>query len=292
MGWIRRFAVSAVVLCILGVGVSGDGQVFVTAPEQAIVGETLFLEVVAPVEGNARVECALSLDDSQVQLQSLPEAQGWNVDFRGMTLVLTCQEGSAAELRLQLKLKILPVPAQTKTSVSFRFTGEDGTVIGEVTHTITVTEPPCYEHFLTALSVEGGQLAPQFHPDVLQYSVTVPVDCQQPQIHAVGAKKSEVAVSRTEFGQEGTCTVRVTVKAENGNERSYTILVTRDVSTVPETTVPLQSVSQETQKWLDGLSGNKDEGVPGWLLAACGLAGIAVGGAGGILLSQKKNKDR
>ena len=292
MGWIRRFAVSAVVLCMLGIGVSGYGQASVTAPEQASVGETVFLEVIAPVEGNAKVECALSLDDSQVQIQSLPEAQGWNVDFRGMTLILTRQEGSAAELRLQMKLKILPVPVQTKASVSFHFTGEDGTDIGEVTHTITVTEPPSYENFLTALSVEGGQLSPQFHPDVLQYSVTVPGDCQQPEIHAVGAEKSEVAVSRTEFSQEGTCTVTVTVKAENGNERSYTILVTRDMSTVPETTVPLQPVPQETQQWLNDLAGNKDEGVPGWLLAACALAGIAVGGAGGILLSQKKNKDR
>ena len=297
MGWIRRISMAALMVFMFCSTVAAQLQIGITGPDRAIVGEVLPLEVTIPAEGYSKVECTLSLDDSQVQIQSLPEAQGWDIDFKGMTWVMTRREGGPREIRLSMKLKVLPVQAQTNIGVSFRFAGEGDVALGEVTHEITVAQPLSHENFLTELSVEGGTLSPQFHPDVLQYSATVPAHCQQPQLHAVGADKSKVEVSRTEFSKEGTCVVTVTVTAENGSEHTYTIQVTREKpeETIPETTASTQPATQateQTQPIANAPADSRKDGVPGWLVAAAVLAGAAVGGAGGILLSQKKGKDR
>ena len=287
---VRRLAMAAVMILTLCISVAAQSQSSVTAPKEAIVGEVFHLEVSVPSNGHAKVECAISLDTGKVQMQSLPKAEGCNIEFRGMTLVMTRRASSTEGIRLQMKLKVLPVAAQTKTAVAFSFTGEGNAALGSVVHEITVVEPPSYENFLTMLSVEGGELSPRFHPDVLQYSATVPADCQKPQFHAVGAPKSRVEVSQTEFSQEGICTATVLVTAENGSRRTYTIQVTREKpeETLPETTAQ----SGETQPVGDYFPSNKNEGVPGWLVAAGVLAGAAIGGAGGILISQKNRKDR
>ena len=297
MGWTRKISMAALMGFVLCVTVAAQSQISVAGPDRAIVGEVLPLEVTIPAEGYFKVECTLSLDDSQVQIQSLPEAQGWDIDFKGMTLVMTRREGGSEEIRLKMKLRVLPVPAQTNIGVSFCFAGEGDVVLGEVTHEITVAEPLSHENFLTELSVEDGTLSPQFHPDILQYSAIVPAHCQQPQLYAVGADKSRVEVSRTEFSKEGTCVVTVTVTAENGSGRSYTIQVTRakPEETIPETTTftqPATQTTEQTQPIANAPADSKRDGVPGWLVVAAVLAGAAVGGAGGILLSQKKGKDR
>lgn len=287
---VRRMAMAAVLFLGLCISASAQSQISVTASKEAIVGEVISIEVFVPSEGHDKVECALSMDDSKVQMQSLPEAEGWDIDFRGMTLVMTRRADSVADIRLRMKLKVLPVTAQTKIAVAFSLTGEGSAALGSVVHEITVVEPPSHENFLTMLSVEGGNLSPQFHPDVLHYSATVPADCQKPQFQAVGAPKSRVEVSQREFSQEGICTVTVVVTAENGSSRTYTVQVIREkpVESAPETSAQ----SGETQPTWDRTPSNRNEGVPGWLVVAAVLAGAAIGGAGGIILSQKSRKDR
>ena len=292
----RKVLMAALAVVTLCVTVSAQAPTTATGQTQAIVGETIFIEVPIPAEEYTEMECVLSLDDSQVQIQSLPKAKGWDIDFKETTLVMVRQKGETADHCLQLKLRILPVPVQTKITLSFGFTA-NGRNLGTVDYEITVVEPPSGENFLTELWIEGGVFTPQFHPDILQYTVTVPADCRQTKIQAVGAQKSRVEISQTEFSQEGICVATVVVTAENGSQRSYTIQVTREkpMETEPETSFSTEPSAQETQAsskpFPDGM-GDKKGSVPGWLVVAGVLAGAALGGAGGILLSQKRNKDR
>ena len=300
MGWISKIAMSALVICVLCIAVTAQPQISVTGQGSAFAGQIVPLEVTIPADGFSTVECTLSLEDDQIQIQSLPEAQGWDVEFKSMTLILTRQEGESGQIRLHMKFKILSVPAQTKIRVSFSVTGEQTVALGEMTYEITVVEPPSHENFLTELSVAGGTLSPQFHRDVLQYSATVSADCRKPQIYAVGAQKSRVEVSQTEFSKAQTCVVTVVVTAENGSQRNYTIHVTREelpettMETISETARPSQPGAQNTeqsnQTSNDVPTAPKKDGAPGWLVAAAVMAGVALGGAGGIMLSKTKKK--
>ena len=298
---LARKAAAAWVLCLLlCVSVSARAQTEITGPDSALFADFVQLEISIPCQEYSKVSFRLSFDTTQVQLLGLSASQGWELTILGQAVTLDRGDGAATDIHLQLRLRILPVPAQTKIRVAVSdvtgYREGEQALLGDASHEMTVTEPLSSDNFLTELSVEGGTLTPAFHRDVTQYTATVPAHCSQPKVHTVGADKSRVEVTQTEFDKEGACLVTITVTAENGSQRVYAVTVTKEEPAPVESTAPATEAStaatEETVQTGPQAQQPAQEGLPGWLLVVALLAGAALGGAGAILLNETRKKDR
>lgn len=79
---------------------------------------------------------------------------------------------------------------------------------------------------LASLGVEGFTLTPEFNANTLEYSVTVPEDTKNVNITGtVQDKKASITGVGVQQVNQGNNKFLVTVKAENGSEKTYTINV-------------------------------------------------------------------
>lgn len=79
---------------------------------------------------------------------------------------------------------------------------------------------------LASLGVEGFTLTPEFNANTLEYSVTVPEDTKNVNITGtVQDKKASITGIGVQQVNQGNNKFLVTVKAENGSEKTYTINV-------------------------------------------------------------------
>lgn len=79
---------------------------------------------------------------------------------------------------------------------------------------------------LASLGVEGFTLTPEFNANTLEYSVTVPEDTKEVNLTGtVQDKKASITGVGVQQVNQGNNKFLVTVKAENGSEKTYTINV-------------------------------------------------------------------
>jgi uncharacterized protein YrzB (UPF0473 family) len=113
-------------------------------------------------------------------------------------------------------------------------TAEDGT---EKSYTVIVTRqaqaPLSSDAGLKTLSVSPGTLTPAFNADVTEYTVEVPNTVASimltAEVHQAAATISgDVGEQALEIGENP---FEITVTAEDGTEKSYTVIVTREVGT-------------------------------------------------------------
>ena len=103
---------------------------------------------------------------------------------------------------------------------------QDGT---EGTYTITVTREADSNNDLKSLEVEGYTLDPEFNKDTTNYAIEVPKDVDSIVVNAEPESDyATVTVEGADNLQPGENTVTVTVKAEDGTEKVYTITVTKE----------------------------------------------------------------
>ena len=113
-----------------------------------------------------------------------------------------------------------------ENTITIEVTAPDGT---KGYYTITVTREADDNNDLKSLEVEGYTLDPEFDPDETEYSITVPSDVDSVVVNAEpDDETAEVTVDGNEDLQPGENTVTVTVKADDGSEKTYTITVTKE----------------------------------------------------------------
>lgn len=103
------------------------------------------------------------------------------------------------------------------------------------TSLLTTTKPEeekSADKSLKSLKVKPEGLDPEFNPDTTIYSLTVGADVDKLEIDAVAAdEKAKVDISGNEEFKDGENTVKITVTAEDGTARTYTINVTKAAKT-------------------------------------------------------------
>lgn len=113
-------------------------------------------------------------------------------------------------------------------SVSITVTAPSGAT---KTYTINITreDPRSGNANLSSLKVDGGEISPAFNKNTTYYEVSVPFSIENLNVKASAEDgKARVSVSGAEgLIAEGTKDVVVTVTAENGARKTYTIKVTR-----------------------------------------------------------------
>ncbi len=112
------------------------------------------------------------------------------------------------------------------------------------------------DNTLASLTILEGVLSPIFAPTVTDYTTTVAQDVEELTVSAIANdEKATVEVETGEFDENGTAVVTVTVTAENGEERVYTITVTREAApeepTEPEEEVDKSELEELVEKAKD-----------------------------------------
>lgn len=109
------------------------------------------------------------------------------------------------------------------------------TVVGSSGY-VTVSSPANYssDNTLKSLSISPGVLSPAFSPNVTEYTTSVGADCEKLIVSAESNdSKATVSVSGTRM-DPGSNVTTITVTAENGTKRVYTIRTTKDDQSAEE----------------------------------------------------------
>ena len=155
----------------------------------------------------------------------------------GGTVILTMANGSGTE-SLSCKLKFKAAKAgSTTVSVSttdvYNIDMEELTA-GSASTTVTVkstADKASTNADLSAMAVSSGTLSPAFSPSVTSYKVKVPNSVTVCTISADKAdSKSSISVTGSPNLKVGENVRKVTVTAESGKTKAYTITITREAA--------------------------------------------------------------
>ena len=100
---------------------------------------------------------------------------------------------------------------------------------GTVRYSATVGVPLSGNNALASLTVSNATISPVFHANTTSYTAEVPFSVSKLEVKASSADgKSKVSVNSPSMKPDGTTNVTVTVTAENGAKKTYTIRVHRE----------------------------------------------------------------
>lgn len=111
--------------------------------------------------------------------------------------------------------------------------------VGSASKTVKINAKPTYssDNKLSALSVAEGEISPAFNASTTAYTMSVPFETTSVSVSATANHgKASVSVDAPAL-VVGENTVTVTVKAENGSTKKYTVTVTRLQSELAGVTV-------------------------------------------------------
>ena len=290
-----RMRITALILLVMLFAIPAAGQGMDAAqwsgPNQVLTGERITLRLTFS-EGET-VSGSLDFDDKQLNMIQVETAPGWDIRFSKRDFTMKREETSADGIWMEISFRVNNLPqGETIGVAANNLTLDGGNSLGDARWEMTVWSGLSGENHLTELQVENGKLSPEFQSDVLHYRVTVPADTKKPVVHAVPAPKAQVEIYAPYFTREGESAVTVTVTAEDGTQRVYTLLVLLEAEDAPDK--PLLTEPSGTQ----GISADKmpseipEKGTPGWVIAAGILGGAALLGAGAILIERIVKKNR
>ncbi len=220
------------VLCLLLVPSlvkAGSGTITVSGSSQAVVGNTVTITVkLSSGTGIGSWQMQLNYDKSYLQLTSSSAEAGGTVMANSSTSGIKSKSYT-------FKFKTLKT-GSTKVSVSsyeaYAFSDMSEISLTGGSKTIKIITQQELEasyskdNNLKNLTVEGYELTPAFSKDTLNYVVNVPEGTTSVNIKAEKSdSKSTVSGDGTIEVSEGTNNVAITVRAENGSEKTYNVAV-------------------------------------------------------------------
>ncbi|MBR3593864.1 MAG: cadherin-like beta sandwich domain-containing protein [Clostridia bacterium] len=209
-----------------------------TGPGTVRAGDTITLNFNLNGSGIFGASGTLSYDSSQVTFVKSTQkiASPWAVEFNGNNFVAYDNnlsnpiKGNKTLFTVTFKVKSVAVGSNIKIS----YTGvkaSDGSAdanVGTVTYSATVAAPMSAENNLASLTVGNATISPAFSAGTTKYTASVPFDVAKLNVSATAADgKAKVSVNSPNLVPGGTTNVTVTVTAENGAKKTYTIAVKR-----------------------------------------------------------------
>ena len=214
--------------------VHAAGSASMTGPSTVRAGDTITVSFSAG-GGILGGSGSVSFDSSQLTLQSYTQKIGgsWVVEFSGNNFVF--YDNSMAS-PIDSKKVIFTATFKVNSGVA------EGTAItvqakgvtlsdgkqdmsaGSPSYKVTVAPPLSGNCNLASLSVSDGKLSPAFSAGQTEYSVSVPYSVSPLKVSAEAEHAgAEVSVGKTNLEAGETTKVKITVTAENGTTKTYTI---------------------------------------------------------------------
>jgi len=235
------------------------GSASVTGPSTVRAGDTITVSFRAG-GGILGGEGVLSYDSSLLKLNSCTAAIGgsWAVDFSGNSFVFYDNDmanplnsmTTIFTASFTVNANVTPgTPISVTASGVILSDGDQDFGAGSPSWSATIAPPLSGNCDLASLSVSSG-ISPAFNPSVTNYSASVPFTTASVTVNAKAAdSKAKVSVSNPGLTAGGTTEIRVTVTAENGAVKTYTVRISRaqDPNYVPSNNADLESLTVEGQ---------------------------------------------
>lgn len=249
-----------VLVLLLGAipGAFAAGSASLGGPDTVRAGDTITLVFYAG-GGILGGSGNMSYDSSQLTLQGYTAAIGgsWRVEFTGNRFLfyddsmLSPINGSAAIFKATFTVnQNLQPGAEIAVSASgvTLSDGEQDFGAGSPTYRAVIAPPLSDNCNLSSMTVANASIFPAFSPAVTGYTTSVPFTTGALQIQAEAEHEgAKVTVGSTALTPGGTTSVTITVTAENGKTKTYTIRATRDQDPnyVPSGNADLSALSIE-----------------------------------------------
>ena len=210
-----------------------------SGPGTVRAGDTITLTFKLNGSNLSGASGTLTYDGGQLQLTGTKQkiAAPWAVEFNGNNMVaydnnLSAPINGGKDL-FTVSFKVKDVAAGTKITVSYQdVKASDGSAdagIGTVRYSATVGVPLSGNNALASLTVSNATISPAFHANTTSYTAEVPFSVSKLEVKATAADgKAKVSVNSPTLKPDGTTNVTVTVTAENGAKKTYTIRVHRE----------------------------------------------------------------
>lgn len=211
-----------------------------TGPGTVRAGDSITLTFNLNGSGLFGAQGVLSYDSSQLELKGTTQkiGNGWAVEFNGNNFVAYDNNlakpinSNTALFTVSFKVKS-NVAVGTTIKVSYTDVaasdGTNETNIGTVSYTTTIAPPASTDNNLKSLSVNNAAISPAFSADTTSYTAEVPFSVSKLDVKAeANDSKAKVSVNSPNLTPGGTTKVTVTVTAENGSTKTYTISVKRE----------------------------------------------------------------
>ena len=210
-----------------------------SGPGTVRAGDTITLTFKLSGSNLSGASGTLSYDGSQLQMTGTKQkiAAPWAVEFNGNNMVaydnnLSSPINGSKDL-FTVSFKVKNVAAGTKITVSYTdVKASDGSAdanIGTVSYSATVAAPLSTNNALASLTVSNATISPAFNANTTSYTADVPFSVSKLDVKATAAdSKAKVSISSPTLTPNGTTNVTITVTAENGAKKTYTIKVHRE----------------------------------------------------------------
>jgi len=210
-----------------------------TGPGTVRAGDTITLTFNLSGSGLYSASGTLSYNSSQLTLTGTSQKIGgnWSVDFNGNNFVAIDSKlsnpikNSTALFTVTFKVNSA-LAVGTKISVAYTdVVATDGNTDADAvtaTYSATIAAPASKDNTLKSLNVSNATISPAFNSNTTEYTAEVPFDVSKLDVKATANdSKAKVSVNSPNLTPGGTTKVTVTVTAESGAKKTYTISVKR-----------------------------------------------------------------
>lgn len=235
--------VTALILCAalmlpLTVSAAPNASAKLTGPGTVRAGDTITLTFTLSGTGLLGMEGTLAYDSGQVTLTDVTQtiASPWLLERNGNRIVVYDNQQTApvskATALFTATFKVnSSLSTGTKVDISVgNCIASDGTDanLGSITYSATIAAPLSGDNTLKSLTVSNATISPAFSAGTVSYSATVPFSVSKLDVKAeANDSKAKVSISSPNLSVGSNNAVTVTVTAENGTKKTYTIKVTR-----------------------------------------------------------------
>lgn len=230
----------ALCLCLLAMpALAASASASLTGPGTVRAGDTITLIFNLNGSGIFGASGTLTYDAGALELTGTSQkiGDGWAVEFNGNNFVAYDNNlakpinGNTALFTVTFKVKS-GVTTGTAVNVSYTdVTASDGNAdanIGTVTYSTTIAAPMSTDNTLKSLTVNNATISPAFSAGTTSYTAEVPFEVSKLDVKAeANDGKAKVSINSPSLTPNGTTNVTVTVTAENGSKKTYTISVKR-----------------------------------------------------------------
>lgn len=227
-------------LCLLAMpALAASASASLTGPGTVRAGDTITLTFNLNGSGIFGASGTLTYDAGALELTGTSQkiGDGWAVEFNGNNFVAYDNNlakpinSNTALFTVTFKVK---GGVATGAAIAVSYTGvaaSDGSAdanIGTVTYSATVAAPMSGDNALKSLAVTNATISPAFSAGTTSYTAEVPFEVSKLDVKAeANDGKAKVSINSPNLTPNGTTNVIVTVTAENGSKKTYTISVKR-----------------------------------------------------------------
>lgn len=227
-------------ICLLSITVSAtNASASLTGPGTVRAGDTITVTFSVNGSGLLGLQGTISYDSSLLTLSKTTQKVGspWMVEFNGDKFVAYDNNqtnpinSSTALFALTFKVSGNAATGAALKISCTNLKASDGSTevsVGTVSYSKEIARPLSTDNKLKSLNVGNAAISPSFSAGTTSYTAEVPYEVSKLEITAVANHSgAKVSINNPTLTPNETTQVTVTVTAESGSKRTYTISVRR-----------------------------------------------------------------